>query len=179
MRAFWAFVFLPLSSMAWGQEKLENPEYKAWASFQAGAWVKHRHVEDSADAVTEREITNRLIELTPERAVLEVEIVKMAHGIRADLRRDRLEIPARIGIDRCSDRVEDREVKEGEEELTVAGTKLKCRCVEIVEISRSGRSSSKVWSFREVPGEIVNMEFRQEESSLLRITTTLLSWSRE
>jgi hypothetical protein len=144
-----------------------------------GAWVKHWHAEDSADTVTEKEITNRLIDLTPERAVLEVEIVRIAHGIRADLHRDWLEIPARIGIDRCPDRVEDREVKEGEEELTVAGEKLKCRWVEIVEISRSGRSSSKVWSSREVPGEIVNMESRQEESSVLRIATTLLAWSRK
>jgi hypothetical protein len=179
MRAFWAFAFLPLSSTAWGQEKQDNPEYKAWASFPAGAWVKHRHVEDSADTVTEREITNRLIDLSPEKAVLEVEIVRIANGIRADVHRDRLEIPARIGICRCPDRGEDREVMEGEEELTVGAEKLMCRWVEIVETGRFGKSFSKVWSCRDIPGEIVNMESRQEESSLVRITTTLLAWCRE
>lgn len=179
MRSFWAFALLPLCSFSWGHTRQENPEYRAWSSFPPGSWVRHRHVEDSAGQVLECEITNRLLSLTSEKAVVEVEAVRIVHGIRLDQRRERLEIPARLAVDRCPDRVEDREVREGEEELTVGSQKLQCRWVEIVEIRRTGTTTTKVWNCREIPGEIVAMESRQEESSLVRVTTALLAWHRE
>jgi len=177
MRA--AFVLLPWMVFSAFQERQENPEYKAWSAFPAGAWVRHRHLEETADGSTEREITQRLIDRTPARAVLDVEAVRIDHGIRRGLRRERLEIPARIGVERCPDRVEDREVQEGEEEVIVDGKRLKCRWLRIVEWTRSGKNISKVWSCREIPGEIVNMESRREQDGVVRTRTTLLDWRRE
>ncbi|HLY10685.1 MAG TPA: hypothetical protein VKW04_15390 [Planctomycetota bacterium] len=179
MRAFWACVSLLWGSTATLRPTQENPEYKAWSPFPTGAWVRHRQVEDSAGLLMEWEITTRLLDCTPEKAVLGIETVRIVYGSRSEFHRDRREIPACVARDRDPDRADDRDLREGEEVVKVGHEDLPCRWVEVCEMTRSGKSISKTWSCPRIPGEIVNMESRLESSAPVRRTTTLQAWSQE
>src|SRR5262249_13962223 len=57
------------------REKIENPQYKSWAGFKPGTTVVHRTVTKAtgADGETVTTSTYKLIELTPDKAVVEVQ----------------------------------------------------------------------------------------------------------
>ncbi|HNW36908.1 MAG TPA: hypothetical protein PKM25_18350, partial [Candidatus Ozemobacteraceae bacterium] len=53
-------------------DMVDNPSYAAWSKFKIGTELKYKQVSEVANMKTESEITYKLVELTPEKAVVEM-----------------------------------------------------------------------------------------------------------
>ena len=79
MKTFLAVVAIILSTVAVADAQVDNPEYKFWSGFKAGAWVKFKMVSESSGTKTEMEQTVKLVDLTLAKAVVETGMVMGRH----------------------------------------------------------------------------------------------------
>lgn len=118
----------------------DNPEYGAWSGFKKGAWVKMRSTSDAPnDKALESTLT--LLEVAADKVVLESQFngVRAKRTIPAKLPRRPPEKPA---------------TAEGDEEIEVAGRRLKCRWSETTIEVAGQKVTRRVWRSRDVPGGI-------------------------
>ena len=132
--------------------KSEHP----WAKFKVGSFAKM--VTTSATEVagkkieTKTEMKQTLLELTADKAVVEMETSMM--GTKNSTK---VEIPLTAtatppGLPADVKLPEGYKPQEGEEEVTVAGKTLKCKWYEY-ELEQGGnKTSTKVWISTDVPG---------------------------
>jgi hypothetical protein len=145
----------------------DNPSYKAWSQMKVGAWVKvHKVVtkSESGDAVTlsETESTLTLVELTAEKAVIEVSGRLITGTTSRKLEPFKSEIPSRAPPADGSPSPKLLRRDEGEEEVEVSGKKLACRWIE-EETEQGGlRTVTRTWRSEQVPGGAVKVESRTE-----------------
>lgn len=136
------------------EEKVENPQYKAWASFKAGSWVKHKMVMDAGGRAMEIETTATLLEVTPEKLILEQKQKMDVGGRTMELPAKREEVAAKVEKGKCKIKVTEKQ-----EELTVAGKTLKCTLWE-TEMEQGGDTmQGKSWVSPEIPGGTAQGEF--------------------
>ena len=114
----WLQTFVLIVFLAVPQSK--NPEYDRWAGCKVGSWVKFRMENTDKDGTLVLLFTYTLKDLTLEKAVLELKT--SSEGKADDI--DKEEIPS--GRDQHPLKVE----AEGDEEVEVAGKKLKCHWVQ-------------------------------------------------
>jgi len=142
-----AFGVLPL------QEDSENPEYKRWAAFKVGSWVKMKSeiVSGENKIPIPQEVTFTLIELDEKKAVVEEVLVTTVPS-----KEPVPEKPKKRTYRAKSTKKEAIE-KEGDEELEIAGKKLACHWTLVKPPGASG-GSMKTWATPEVPGGVARME---------------------
>src|SRR5689334_23323451 len=104
----------------------ENPEYKRWASFKVGSWVKLKTGLENGGNKMELpvETTYTLLEVDDKKVVVEeltVNTLQPKDSPKQEKARKRT-YPAT--------RKQKEELKEGDEELDVAGKKLACHWIE-------------------------------------------------
>jgi hypothetical protein len=150
----------------------ENPEYKAWAGFKVGAIAKFQVAVDAGDKRTESVVVYKLVELTKEKAVLDVETTLMEGEKAAKPVVERREIPAKGGDDDAR-----FITAKGDETITVGELKLKCRWVQIEKKGEGGMLHKKRWSCDEVPGHLVKLDTRQEGAAPTVTRMTLTEFS--
>jgi hypothetical protein len=146
----------------------ENPEYKRWASFKVGSWVKMR-----SEIVTEGnkmelpvETTFTLLEVDDKKVVVEeltVNTLQPKDSPKQEKGRKRTYQATRKQKD---------EMKEGDEELEVAGKKIACHWIEI----KASAGTVKAWTSADVPG-MVRLEIGLPSKSIQRLTAT--SWEKK
>lgn len=138
-------------------DKVDNEEYKAWADAKVGTWCKFKMVSEAAGTKTEMEISAKLLEKTDEKLVLEMKTVMVIAGNKTEMPAQKKEIPAKI--DKIEPEGEGMKPKttEGDEEIEVAGKKLKCHWVETVTEIEGMKTTSKTWKCKDVPGGMVKM----------------------
>jgi hypothetical protein len=135
-------------------QETQNPDYKRWASFKVGSWVKMKsEIEtDGNKMVLPTESTFTLIEFDEKKAVVEeltVNLVIDKDSPKQEKAKKRTYPAARTKKESAE--------KEGDEELEIAGKKLSCHWTE-VKASPTGAGSVKTWSTPEVPGGVVRLE---------------------
>jgi hypothetical protein len=136
-----------LSACAWtAQETVENPEYKAWASFKPGSYVTLNDVQDSTSIALGTETTLSLLDLNADRALLEVKTRTSFDADIEDLPPREREIPAFVPRGQLK-----TPSKDGIEEISVRGRKFLCHWVE--EENEKGRI--RTWNTVGVPGGVV------------------------
>jgi hypothetical protein len=123
---------------------VDNPEYKLWSGSKPGSFVKMQNKIQGSTLSSE--VTATVLEVTAAKVVLEVK-TKLSTGKELTSKR---EIPARVKEAPSFDRV-----TEGEEEIAVAGKKLKCRTVETVKKDLGSTYTTKTWLSDAVPGQVV------------------------
>ncbi len=174
-----------LTSPAWAQEeKVANPYYKFWAASKPGATATHLEQTKLSgpegklvpDGVDEKRITYKLVEVTDDRAVVEMVVTEQdflgyvqaaptryiypAKIKKAHLERILLEAGGKTGDDTV--KVDGKEIKT----KTLAGT-LKGNDGETVEF--------KLWLSDEVPGTIVKqVRTTRQKGDVIAETTTIL-----
>ena len=133
-------------------ELVENPLFKYWTGCKAGSWVKMTMEMDQGGQKVETEQVQKLLELADDKVVLEVSgKMKMAAG--------EFPMPARkqdVKAKEPADKVKIE--KEGDEEIEVAGKKLKCHWYELAVQAGPKPMKIKAWMTKEVPGGIVKTE---------------------
>ena len=78
------------------QEMIDHPQYAHWKSCKPGSWVKHKMVMDAGGRVIETERLATLVEVTAEKAVLEVKTTMNMGGRKMDMPSQKEEVAAQI-----------------------------------------------------------------------------------
>ena len=147
----------------------ENPDYKRWASFKAGSWVKFKtEIENGGNKmVLPTETTMTLLEVDEKQVVVEeltINTLQPKDSPKQEKAKKRTYKAAR--------KQKDGETKEGDEEVDVAGKKIACHWTEVT----TAAGSVKTWVSPEVPG-IVKMEVGLVSKSIQRLTAT--AWEKK
>jgi hypothetical protein len=162
--------FLSLATPA----QQENPEYKYWVGVKAGSWVKYRCESPGAPATMEIQQLRTLVEMTPDKVKLEQADIIIMNG------KERPSPPSPNSYDaKCPK--EQKIVSQKEEELGIAGKKLKCVRVEMLTESGAIKITVIHWMAPEIPGGIAKTEYTTEivgkDSRTIKFTA--LAWEKK
>jgi hypothetical protein len=136
------------------QEKIDNPQYALWKSFKPGSWVKHKMVMDAGGRVVETEATSTLVEVTPDKVVLEHKTVMNMAGRKMEMPANKMEVPSKI-----EKKEGQKAPSEKEEDVTVDGKTYKCKSMEWEQTADKGQPmKGKGWVCTDVPGGVVKSE---------------------
>lgn len=130
-----------------------NPDYDYWSECKPGSWVKSRMEFENQGKMVEYETVTRLVEITPEKAVIEM-MRRLKTGDKSiDSPPQRTEIKSKGPLS-------GKTLVEKEEEITVAGKTLKCRYFEIETESpdKKSKTTLKAWMSKEIPGGAARSE---------------------
>jgi hypothetical protein len=147
----------------------EDPEYKGWAACKPGSWVKHK---DEGQGMI-MEWTEKLKSVNENEAVLETILVTTFKGkVTKDDKPGERKVKAKEKVPRLP-----QVVKEGEEEIAVAGKKLACRWT-VYEREEGGKKISiKTWTSDQIPGGTARMEITSGGASVMK--RTVLAWEKQ
>ena len=152
------------------EDKVDNPMYTHWAQFKPGSFsvFKADNVINGIRDVTAMTVT--LVEITPEKAVIEKKYVSAVTMDKIDMPVQREEIPAKIeakelakeiglpkqGADWKGGKVAD--VAQGREEIRVGDRKFKANWSETTIRTRDqGTATCKIWRSEKVPGQVLKL----------------------
>jgi hypothetical protein len=158
-----------------------NPEYERWSAFKLGSWVTFEQpCGKGAELMQE---TYRLLDLSKEKAVFEC--TKVENGFKYPL--FQMVTPSKLlGKDQAVAEAQKpeggefegqgpggrtkyiwRRSAEGDEEIEVAGKKLRCHWVHMVRQIDSAvemmkdKSSTKTWYSKDIPGQVAKIEMKR------------------
>ncbi len=147
-------------------EMVDNPTYQHWAKFKPGAFVKLQQTMTQGGQKMQMTVTQTLKELTPERAMVEMAGSMDMGGVQQQMPARTMPIPAKVPKARvpATQPLEGKtQVSQGDEELTVAGKKVKCHWFEgKMSSPEGGAFSGKTWVNPGVPGNMVKMQGKGE-----------------
>jgi hypothetical protein len=153
-----ASLVLATSSLCFA-EQIDNPSYKAWAKFKPGTTVTLKGENDMAGNKTESEMTTTLVELTPEKAVVEMKMSMVMAGSKTDMPASKSDVPAKIEKVAADPAATPKaDVKESSETIDIAGKKIKCKVTESKSDANGMNTVSKAWTSDEVPGGLAKSE---------------------
>jgi hypothetical protein len=156
-------------------QDLDVPEYKRWASFKPGSSVSY-HVDSETIATKHQmDMTVTLVELTPTKAVLETTQKITIAGNPYEVPASRRDAPA----DAPKPAGPKGEVKQGDEELEIAGQKLACRWIETRFESEGTKTWTKTWWSEKVPGMIVRQESKSEGAAASSMKRWVTRWEQK
>ena len=136
------------------QEKMENPQYTHWKSCKPGSWVKHKMVMDAGGRVVETESTSTLVEVTPEKVVLDVKTSMDMGGKKMEMPVQKKDVPAQV-----EKKAGQAPPSEKDEDIVVDGKTYKCRSFEWEQTEKGQAMKGKGYMCPEVPGGMVKSEF--------------------
>jgi hypothetical protein len=164
-----ALVAIFTARIASAADQVENPAYKGWKNFKVGSWARLEGAMEGGPAAAggnqvSMTMTHKLIELTPEKAVVETTVVMKMMGREMARPGRKHDVPAMVDADKADlgDLSQNpqlseakKEVKKGEEELDVLGKKMKCNWVDVTVTQAERTVNVKVWHAGDIPGGIV------------------------
>ena len=161
---------------AFAQDEIDNPMYQKWATFKVGTAAKYKQVTEAAGNKTESEIVYTLIELTPEKAVVEMTGSMLIMGNKTEMPKTKMEHMAKVKKIEplATGTVDAAKPKESDEEIEVPAGKIKCHLTETEAKVGEGAVYSKIWSSDEVPGTMVKMVSTMEKPIKSDTSITLI-----
>jgi hypothetical protein len=141
-----------------------NPAYEAWAKHKPGSMVVHKSTADMGGNKMESEMTTTLVEVTPEKVVVEMKNVMVMMGNKIDSPPMKMDItkamPTAPGQPADAPKPE---VKTSEETVTVGGKEYKCTVYETKMDSGGAVGVTKAWMSMDVPGGMVKSVMTMEK----------------
>lgn len=143
------------------EETIENELYKQWAKFKPGSYSVMKMTAEMAGTKTETVMRQTLKELTKEKAVVEYQSKTIMAGQEFEAPAHTQEIPATVrkakveATEQEDEKDPDVKTTEGEEEIEVAGKKMKTKWIESVTKHEGMVIKSRVWVCEDVPGQSV------------------------
>jgi hypothetical protein len=143
-----SFVAAALLSLSL-QGKDGNPEFAYWAEVKVGSWVKLKMEMETQGVKVSVQSTHTLLETGTDKVVVEQKTKVTANGMeqpeqtqKEEVLRDKDKDPIKIE-------------KESDEEIDVAGKKMKCH---VIEGTQKETHKVKFWVSKDVPGGVVKAE---------------------
>ena len=167
------------ASIAFGEDMVDNPAYKQWASHKPGTSVKMETA--SVTTAGDQEITGKMTatttlkEVTPEKVVTEVVVEVEAGGQKTAMPAQTVEILAKVPKSPASQPgVTTTKKGEGDEEITVGDKKYKTHWVEYQTTGDQMESTSKTWTADEAPGGMVKSVIQMTKPMKSKSTIVLV-----
>jgi hypothetical protein len=169
------FVIGALQSVARSaDEMVANPPYKHWSAFKVGTTVtqnekvKFSKGSDEGEyypgGVHEKDLTFKLLEVTPEKAVVQLTVTDYGVGHTTELAPAKITYPAKVKKSHANTSKEGIEsFKEGEEDVKVQGKTVHAHWTEITDKEGDETFYHKSWTSDEIPGGIVKSIKWQKE----------------
>ena len=164
-----------------------NPRYKGWADFKPGATVTHKEStrfpagspqgKYYPEGFDERDITYKLVSVSPDRAVVETVVLDYELLSRVEAAPTRIIYPAKVKRANVEGARERLKVKEGKEDVEALGKTYKCEWYETTRTTADGEVvTRKRWIAPEVPGGIVKevTVTKKGDQVIAETTTTVL-----
>jgi hypothetical protein len=152
----------PDAAPAGPRDQVENPQYASWAAFSPGTKVVLRSVTGTAgnSAVTTTTKTYRLVELTPDRAVVDVTVrTKRYDGASIDNPPEKFTFPKLMplppGVAKADFGKPVTAQARGQESVTVGDKAYSTTWHEGKDRNEAGEVFVKVWTSPAVPGGLV------------------------
>jgi hypothetical protein len=179
-----------------------NPEYDRWSSFKPGSWVTFEQPCGKGALMQE---SYKLLERTSEKATFQC--TKVENGFKYPLFQQ--SIPRKLAVrdpqGAAAQKPDGGEIElqgpggkqksiwrkdsEGDEEIEVAGKKLKCHWIKMDYRTDSrlewvkDMSSTKTWYSKEIPGQVAKMEMsrwiKDDPPYLLVVNRVAKEWRVE
>lgn len=143
-------------------EQVENPAYKSWKAQKVGTTVTLESSSAVAGQTFKTEITQKLVEVTPEAATVEV-ATKIAIAGAPPQQPQKVKIPAKVDKGQATPGQLPPGVKgemkdKGTEKVKVAGKEYTCKVYEFTGESNGIKTTGKSWTSDEIPGGMVKLE---------------------
>ncbi len=171
---------LPIAAHA--EETIENDVYKHWAQFKPGSFCKMKSVSKVMGQTTEITMTTTLKMVTKEKVVLMVASATKNAGQEFKMPPQKLEHLARIPkpkpeeLAKQKGKVSDVKAKEGKEELSVKGKKIKTNWHESTIKMGKMTTKSKTWMSETIPGQVVKSVSTTEGEMKMVTEMTLVDY---
>lgn len=143
-------------SSAPAEERVENPEYRHWAQFKPGSFSVLKTVMTTDGKKTEITVTTTLKKVHIGKVVLEMTRVSKAGGKEHKTPPTTRQIPSKISKEKAKELTDpEGKVKDGTEELEVAGKRIATEWVEVKREKGGTTFTTRTWKSDEVPGRVV------------------------
>ena len=154
------------------QDVVDNPQYKYWSTCKVGSWAKMKMEMEQGGQKIEGEMTYKLLEVKDDMVVVEVTGKSKFGGQEYPIPPQKQEIKAKESADKVKIQ------KEGDEEIEVAGKKMKCHWYEFQSKTGEKEAKGKVWLATEIPGGMARFEMLGAEGAK-PIVMSSLEWKKE
>jgi hypothetical protein len=154
---------LVLASPAWAED-VENPEYKQWSNFKAGAMSKWKMTGSQGGQQIEAEMSATLKSVEDEQAVVSHQVTVSMMGQQMPMPAQDRVVPARVDadeVDPIMGKLNDPNTEKGQETLEIAGQKIDCTWYKVDSGEDEDKVSGRIWISEQVPGQLVKLEARR------------------
>ncbi len=144
-------------------------EFDYWANHKVGSWVKLKMEMEAQGVKIVVNTHHTLLELTDDKAVVEQKNKVSTNGMEQPESSEKEEL--KKGVDKDPIKID----KEGDEEIEVAGKKMKCHWI---EGTQKETHKVKFWVTKEIPGGVAKAEISGGDiPGPLKIAAT--SWEKK
>jgi hypothetical protein len=150
------------------EEKIDNPEYRRWASCAAGSWVTTKSDMTLNGVRSVSDITKTLKEVGKDFLMIEETHTINTGGTLVLGEPTKTKILARVPISWAPEKI----TREGSEEIEIDGKKLVCRWEQ-----RGSEPFSRIWLSDEIPGGIAKSVFTV--NGVPTISRVVTKWERK
>lgn len=163
-------------------KKVENPLYASWAKWKPGAWVRHANATEMAGNSMRQVTTQKLLEVTEEKVVIEMKMAMEVAGQKMDMPATKMEVA------HWSEEVQapvpqpekKPEVKTGEDKVTIGDKSYACKTYESTMETSGTKIWTKTWMCGDVPGGTVKTEMKSESGETkTSMTSSLEAWGEK
>ena len=168
-----ALVALALAPTAARAEMVENPQYTSWAKHQSGTEVTIKNEMSGQGMTMSQEIRQKLLEVTPDKAVIEMTVVTDMGGQKNEQKQTQ-DVPSKVTKEQAEGQlppnVKGTVTKMGKEKVEVAGKSYDCEVTQYEGDGPQGKVTGKTWMTPEIPGMMAKTEMNTAGQSPMKMT---------
>ena len=144
-------------------EKVDSNQYLAWSKYKPGTTVTQKLDMKSPQMSMSQEISQTLVEVTPDKATVEVKMT-MNMGGQTQTHSNKVDLPAKVekGHEDLPPEVKGTYKEAGKETVEVAGKSYECTIGNFEGESAQGKVTGKVWRSKDIPGGMAKMEMNMD-----------------
>lgn len=143
-------------------ELVENPAYKSWASHKVGSAVTYESNSVFGAQTIKSEMTQKLSEITPEKAVIEITMKLDIPGVPPQPPQTQ-EIPAKVKKSQATpgklpEGMKGEVKDKGTEKIEIGGKSYECHVWEFSGEQNGVKSTGTTWTSEKIPGTLAQMK---------------------
>lgn len=171
-------ILLAGTRIARAEDLVDNPQYASWAKLKPGSSITLTTDTAAMGQQVKTEMVQKLSELTPDQAVIEVVMSVEAMGTKQARPPQKVSIKAKVPKDQA-DRTRLPEGMKGEskelpdETVDAMGKSYTCKVTEFSGVISGMNAKGKIWRNDDVPGQVVKSQVTTEGAMASTSTTTL------
>lgn len=158
---------------ALAQDPLQDPA-AGWKDFGTGSWIRlkgtTKFMTQGKVQTVDTETKYVLVEKGEDKLTLEVYSTAMG---QTDKQIQELKLKPEPGKLRV------RELSKGEEDVEVAGKKLRCAWTEYLVETDESKAVTRLWISRDVPGQTVKMKIKLSKPSEMEVDMTAVEFLKK